>query len=84
MGGRVQSRTLADVRLAVFRRYLSLRLGCDARHAEVMVSRYPRNRHKSLRLTERILGLLHEQGLSAEKVSLTGYRDREERTQQTG
>ena len=68
VGGRVQSRTLADVRLAVFRRYLCLRLGCDARRAEVMVSRYPRNRHKSLRLTERILGLLHERGLSAEKI----------------
>ena len=68
--GAIQSRTLLDVRLAVFQHYLRPRLDCDAKDAEQMVAKYPRNRHKSLRLTERILKLLEEQGLAAEKASL--------------
>ncbi|XP_043194263.1 transcription termination factor 5, mitochondrial-like isoform X2 [Amphibalanus amphitrite] len=71
--GSVQSRTLLDVRLAVFQQYLRQRLDCDASDAEAMITKYPRNRHKSLRLTARILKLLEAQGLAAEKIVRNPY-----------
>ncbi|XP_037076253.1 transcription termination factor 5, mitochondrial-like [Pollicipes pollicipes] len=71
--GNVSSRPLMDVRLAVFRRFLCQRLDCDEQTARVMVERYPRNRHKSLRLTAGILCQLEQQNFSAEKIIRNPY-----------